>query len=86
MLSSFVLPNVLFAVQGDFAQQGEFKAWDMIILVAVLAVLFGLVIFAIVALSYARWWIQSLFSRAGIGLFDLIGMSFKKVKLSLIHI
>ena len=84
MLSSLVLPNVLFAVQGDFAQQGEFKMWDMIALVAVLAVLFGLVIFAIVVLSYARWWIQSLFSRAGIGLLDLIGMSFKKVKPSII--
>ncbi|MCL4165882.1 UNVERIFIED_CONTAM: hypothetical protein GTU68_062045, partial [Idotea baltica] len=31
-------------------------------------------------MSYARWWLQSIFSKAGIGLTDLIGMTFRQVK------
>ena len=37
-----------------------------------------LVVFAVMA-RYLRLWVQSVASRAGIGLFDLVAMSFKKV-------
>ncbi len=42
-----------------------------------------LVIFAIFA-TYFRWWIQSVLTNAGIGMFDLLGMTFRKVKPSVI--
>ena len=79
MLSSIALASSLLA-----QQDGVLTTEAVITLVVVLVVLFGLLIFAVVFLTYARWWIQSLFSKAGIGLFDLIGMSFKKVKPSII--
>ena len=79
MLSSIALASLLLAEQ-DSGLTPE----AVITLVVVLVVLFGLLIFAVIFLTYARWWIQSLFSKAGIGLFDLIGMSFKKVKPSII--
>ena len=42
------------------------------------AILFLLAIFALVA-RYLRLWVQSYASSAGIGLFDMVAMSFKKV-------
>lgn len=42
-----------------------------------------LVIFAIF-MSYFRWWIQSFLTGAGVSLFDLLGMTFRKVKPSII--
>ena len=39
---------------------------------------------AIVLLSYFRWWVQAFFAKAKISYFDLIGMSFRKVKPSII--
>ena len=80
MLSSFALVTSLLAQQ----QESGLSKEGIITLVVVLVLLFGLLIFAVIFLTYARWWIQSLFSKAGIGLFDLIGMSFKKVKPSII--
>lgn len=45
--------------------------------------IFAVVIFGIVALAvflrYFRFWIQSVTTRAGIGIFDLLGMTFRKV-------
>lgn len=66
------------------AQDGGPNLTQTLVLIGVLVVVLGLLVFAIVFLTYARWWIQSLFSKAGIGLFDLVGMSFKKVKPSVI--
>lgn len=66
------------------AQDGGLNLTQTLILIGVLVLVLGLFVFAIVFLTYARWWIQSLFSKAGIGLFDLVGMSFKKVKPSVI--
>jgi uncharacterized protein YqfA (UPF0365 family) len=66
------------------AQDGGPNLTQTLMLIGVLVVVLGLFVFAIVFLTYARWWIQSLFSKAGIGLFDLVGMSFKKVKPSVI--
>ena len=43
-----------------------------------MAIVASLVVFAILA-RYLRLWVQSVASRAGIGLFDLVAMSFKKV-------
>jgi len=43
-----------------------------------MAIIACLVVFAILA-RYLRLWVQSVASRAGIGLFDLVAMSFKKV-------
>jgi len=48
------------------------------LVVLALAIFALLVVFAFVA-RYLRLWVQSMFSEAGIGLFDMIAMSFKKV-------
>lgn len=53
---------------------------EIVIIGLVLFGLFILFILAIVFMSYARWWLQSIFSKAGIGLTDLIGMTFRQVK------
>ena len=82
MLSSIALATSLLAQQN--LESSKLSVTGVVTLVVVLAFLFGLLIFAVVFLTYARWWIQSLFSKAGIGLLDLIGMSFKKVKPSII--
>ncbi len=42
---------------------------------------FGLIFFGIF-MSYFRWWIQSVLTGAGIGFFDLLGMTFRKVRLA----
>jgi uncharacterized protein YqfA (UPF0365 family) len=44
-----------------------------------LAVFLLLIFFAIFAM-YFRWWIQSVLTQADIGIFDLLGMTFRKVK------
>src|SRR5215213_8013409 len=41
-------------------------------------VIFGLIFFAVFA-RYFRLWIQSVTTGAGIGIFDLLGMTFRKV-------
>ena len=82
MLNSIALATPLLAQQN--LESSKLSVTGIVTLVVVLALLFGLLIFAVVFLSYARWWIQSLFSKAGIGMLDLIGMSFKKVKPSII--
>jgi len=56
--------------------QGESDIW--IIIGIVVLVFIGLVIFAIFA-RYFRLWIQSKTTGAGIGIFDLLGMTFRKV-------
>lgn len=52
----------------------------LIISIVVLVVMFiiGLMIFA-VFVSYFRWWIQSKTTGAGIGILDLLGMTFRKI-------
>lgn len=50
----------------------------LIIIGAILAVLLG-VIFLIVFARYFRLWIQSVTTGAGIGIWDLLGMTFRKV-------
>jgi uncharacterized protein YqfA (UPF0365 family) len=64
--------------------EGDLTTKDIVIIVSVLVVLFFLFVVVAVFLSYARWWIQSFFTGAKISFFDLLGMSFRKVKPSVI--
>jgi uncharacterized protein YqfA (UPF0365 family) len=54
--------------------------WTIVYLaVAVFGLIFLLIVLAIFA-NYFRWWIQSVLTGANIGIWDLIGMSFRKVR------
>lgn len=57
---------------------------QIILIAIILFVLFCLFIAVAVFLSYFRWWIQAFFTRAKVSFWDLIGMSFRKVKASVI--
>ncbi len=60
------------------------EPWNMVlIIISVIAIIVGLVIFSIFA-RYFRLWIQSVTTGAGITIWDLIGMSFRKVNPSVI--
>ncbi|QDS97628.1 flotillin-like protein FloA [Adhaeretor mobilis] len=48
-------------------------------LIAAFAVLIGFLVFVAIAARFARLWIQSVSTGAGIGIFDLIRMTFRKV-------
>ena len=48
----------------------------LIIFIIVVLVVIG------VFMSYFRWWIQSVLTGAGVGFFDLIGMTFRKVRVA----
>lgn len=50
------------------------------LIAAFLIVIVLILIFFAIFMSYFRWWIQSFLTRAGIGIFDLLGMTFRKVK------
>ncbi len=52
--------------------------WSVTIVASVLVLLVGLVLVAVFA-RYFRFWIQSITTGAGIGIFDLLGMTFRKV-------
>jgi uncharacterized protein YqfA (UPF0365 family) len=57
----------------------ETTTWELLTIVGLIVVLIvGLVILAIFA-SYFRLWIMSVTTGAGIGIFDLLGMTFRKV-------
>ena len=58
----------------------EIKDWQIYVMVAVAVVFFFLVVVGAILAQYIRWWIQSLFTNAGVTIGDLIGMSFRKVK------
>ena len=64
---------MLFAA-GDIDQ--IFAIGAMVVAVVVLFMV--LIVFAVFA-NYLRLWLQSFFSRAGITIWDLIGMTFRKV-------
>ena len=61
-----------------FAQQPLNFAGTAVIVVSVFVLLFGLIVLAVFA-HYFRFWIQSVTTRAGIGILDLVGMTFRKV-------
>ena len=56
----------------------------MIMIAVILIVLFAMFVMFAIFLSYFRWWIQSFFTGAKITFWDLVGMSFRKVKPSVI--
>jgi len=55
------------------------QAWTMLVLVGSAIGFVVLLIFAAVFARYFRLWIQSVTTGAGIGIFDLLGMTFRKV-------
>lgn len=57
---------------------------QMIVIAVILIVLFAMFVMFAIFLSYFRWWIQSFFTGAKITFWDLVGMSFRKVKPSVI--
>ena len=59
--------------------------WQQIttIIVILVVLVIGLVLFAVFA-RYFRLWIQSVTTGAGIGIFDLLGMTFRKVNATII--
>jgi uncharacterized protein YqfA (UPF0365 family) len=59
-----------------FAQGGGMTI--LMIFGAIVVIIMGLVAFAVFA-NYFRLWIQSVTTGAGIGIFDLLGMTFRKV-------
>jgi uncharacterized protein YqfA (UPF0365 family) len=61
-----------------FAQRPPDITGMIVIVVTIVVLLFGLIFLAVFA-HYFRFWIQSKTTRAGIGILDLVGMTFRKV-------
>ena len=67
-----------------FAQAEGLQLMHVITIVVLFGVvIFGLVVFAVMV-RYFRLWIQSFATGAGIGIFDLLGMTFRKVNPTII--
>ena len=68
------------------AQGGEdpLGPWQIAMLAGTMIILFMLLVIGAVLASYFRWWIQAFFTGAKVSMWDLIGMSFRKVKASVI--
>ena len=64
--------------------QNDLTTLQVLGIAAILLGLFFTFIFFIFFLSYFRWWIQSFFTGAKVSFVDLVGMSFRKVKASII--
>lgn len=64
--------------------QNDLSSGTIILIVVIFVVLFILLILFSIFLSYFRWWIQSFLTGAKVSLFDLIGMTFRHVKPSVI--
>src|SRR5215475_10403441 len=60
---------------------------DVLQIIIIAAILFGIVLLLVAFVVFARYfrlWIQSVTTGAGIGIFDLLGMTFRKVNPSVI--
>ncbi len=55
------------------------SVWRMVLLVATLVVVIIVLFMLLVMGRYVRLWLQSMASGAGIGIFDLLAMTFRKV-------
>lgn len=65
--------------------QGEgLDGFQVALIAGLLILLFFLFVVFAIFLSYFRWWIQAFFTGAKVTFFDLLGMSFRKVKPSVI--
>jgi uncharacterized protein YqfA (UPF0365 family) len=62
-----------------FAQQQSPINWPAIAVVLMAVALFAGLVFLAIFVHYFRFWIQSKTTGAGIGIFDLLGMTFRKV-------
>ncbi len=62
----------------------ELSSGQVVLIAIILVVLFFMFVVFAVFLSYFRWWIQAFFTRAKVSFWDLFGMSFRKVKASVI--
>ena len=69
-----IASTLLFAQGGDDGP-GNSTLWLVLIIVALVVLLVFVAIFA----RYFRLWIQSVTTGAGIGIFDLMRMTFRKV-------
>ncbi len=74
----------MFTAHHVLLAQESLTQTQIILIAIILFVLFCLFIAMAVFLSYFRWWIQAFFTRAKVSFWDLIGMSFRKVKASVI--
>ena len=63
-----------------FLAQDQLETDTIVTLAIVLVVLFILFVMFVIFLYYAKWWLQSFFSNAKITIFNLIGMSLRKVE------
>lgn len=54
--------------------------WRIVTIAGILAGLFFVIVVLGIFASYFRWWIQSFLTGAGVSIFDLVGMTFRKVK------
>lgn len=67
-----------------FAEGLDKQTIDMLIIISILmGLVFAMIVVAVFA-RYFRLWIQSVTTGAGIGIFDLLGMTFRKVSPSVI--
>lgn len=73
---NFTIPTLLQAQ----ANAGELSQGSIILIALFLIFLFFCFVVLIVLWSYVSWWIQAFFAKAKISMWDLIGMSFRKVK------
>ena len=64
--------------------QGEISPARIALIAALLVAIIFVLIFLAIFMSYFRWWIQSFLTRAGVGILDLVGMTFRKVKPAII--
>ena len=63
---------------------GQNDTLNYILIGGLLFVIFILLIIFAIFMSYFRWWIQSFLTGANVTFFDLLGMTFRKVKASVI--
>jgi len=63
-----------------FLAQAEIPLSRIVLIAVLLIAIIFVLIFLAIFMSYFRWWIQSFLTRAGVTIFDLLGMTFRKVK------
>lgn len=57
----------------------ESNIGQTLLIAGIVVVILILIVFLAIFARYFRWWIQSFLTKAGIGFFDLLGMTFRKV-------
>jgi uncharacterized protein YqfA (UPF0365 family) len=57
----------------------ESNLGQTLLIVGIVVVILIMIVFLAIFARYFRWWIQSFLTKAGIGFFDLLGMTFRKV-------